>query len=166
MTTVYSVGHSNHPIETFCALLRDAHVRYLVDIRSVPHSKFYPQYNQTALMNAMEKNGVGYVFLGDELGGRIQDVTCYKNRVIPDSKTGYASCLDYDVIKTKEWFISGFSKLLAVTENGSCAILCSEENPETCHRELIVGRRLREEGYSLVHIRAEKKRPSQLSLFE
>lgn len=166
MKTVYSIGHSNHTISQFCNLLHDHKIDYLIDIRSVPFSRYYPQFNQKPFMEVMEKENIQYIFLGNELGGRIKDTTCYKNHTIPTIKNGYAMFLNYDVIKTKEWFTLGIQKIYSLVENGICAIMCSEENPEKCHRELIVGRKLKEDGYSLIHIRTNKGITPQLALFE
>lgn len=166
MKTVYSIGHSNHTISQFCNLLHDHKIDYLIDIRSVPFSRYYPQFNQKPLMEVMEKENIQYIFLGNELGGRIKDTTCYKNDSIPTIKNGYAMFLNYDVIKAKEWFTVGIQKIYSLVENGTCAIMCSEENPEKCHRELIVGRKIKEDGYFLSHIRAKTSITPQLALFE
>ncbi len=166
MKTVYSIGHSNHPLEEFLRLLQANQIRYLIDIRSVPYSKFHPQYNQESLKVVLDKECIQYVFLGNQLGGRITNPACYKNHEIPKTTAGYATFLEYDVIKTQKFFLLGIQKLHALIDMGACAIMCSEENPDTCHRELIVGRKLKEDGFSLIHIRAKKDASPQLSLFE
>jgi uncharacterized protein (DUF488 family) len=166
MKTLYSIGHSNHNITEFCDLLHNSKIHYLVDIRSVPFSKFYPQFNQNMLIKSLEAEHIQYIFLGNELGGRINDISCYINDTIPGRKIGYASFLNYEVICTKEWFTLGITKLLDTIDKGTCAIMCSEENPEQCHRELIVGRKLKELGYTVTHIRSNLANPAQLKLFE
>ena len=55
--------------------------------------------------------------------------------------------------------------LLSCIDKGLCAFMCSEENPEKCHRELIVGRRLRELGIQVNHIRAKSEKKEQMDLF-
>jgi len=108
---------------------------------------------------------IKYLFFGDELGGRINDSTCYKDEMIPEQKVGYALHLNYDKIINKEWFNSGINKIIELIQKGNCAIMCSEENPEKCHRELIIGRRLREIGINIIHIRSNKNKQDQLNLF-
>ncbi len=165
MSVVYTIGHSKHPLPVFFSLLHGSGIQNLADIRSVPYSRFAPQFNQGRLRDSMAEEGIRYLFLGDELGGRINDAECYIDRSIPELKAGYARFLDYDAIRAKDWFNSGIAKLLELAETGATAIMCSEENPEGCHRELIVGRRLRELGLSVFHIRSKKAETGQIGLF-
>lgn len=67
---VYSVGHSNHPVDVFLGLLKEHSIETVADVRSNPHSRFAPRYNQGALLEVLEGNGFSYIFLGRELGGR------------------------------------------------------------------------------------------------
>ncbi len=76
MKQVYSIGHSNHDIDKFCDLLIHNEIKYLVDVRSTPFSRYYPQYNQERLLLSLATVNIKYVFLGKELGGRINDITC------------------------------------------------------------------------------------------
>ncbi len=165
MKTIYSVGHSNHEMESFCTLLTQFGIEYLIDVRSVPFSRYYPQFNQERLIKSLNSIQIHYVFLGSELGGRIKDTSCYINEVIPEKKIGYALNLNYEEIIKKDWFNNGINSLLTFSEKGTCAIMCSEEDPEKCHRELIIGRRLQEIGINIVHIRAKPDKQEQLSLF-
>lgn len=66
---VYTIGHSTHPIEVFIAMLRSFDIRLLVDIRGLPGSNKYPQYNQEALQASLPASGIAYLHLPD-LGGR------------------------------------------------------------------------------------------------
>lgn len=165
MKQVYSIGHSNHNIDKFCELLVKDEIECLIDVRSTPFSRYYPQYNQERLIRSLEAVNIKYIFLGNELGGRITDITCYKDGVIPSTKVGYALHLNYNNICTKEWFQKGIEKLLKIIEQGKSAIMCSEENPEKCHRELIIGRRLKELGYKVNNIRTKESNNDQLGLF-
>jgi uncharacterized protein (DUF488 family) len=165
MTTVYSIGHSNHSIDYFCDLLLQSKVRYLLDVRSVPFSRYYPQFNQERLLKSLNQLKIEYVFLGSELGGRIKDVSCYKNGLIPEKKIGYALHLEYNEIIKRDWFNNGIKKIISFCENDTCAIMCSEEDPEKCHRELIIGRRVRELGIQVIHIRAKTEKKEQIELF-
>ncbi len=100
-----------------------------------------------------------------DCGALINDITCYKDGVIPSTKAGYALHLNYENICTKEWFQKGIEKLVKIIEQGKCAIMCSEENPEKCHRDLIIGKRLKELGYKVNNIRTKESNKEQLGLF-
>ena len=68
--SVFTIGHSNHPAEVFLRLLLQHGIEEIVDVRSSPHSRYNPQFNRKALQAVLAEAGVGYVFMGAELGGR------------------------------------------------------------------------------------------------
>lgn len=166
MNAVCTIGHSNLPTAEFIGLLHERGIRCLADVRSVPYSRYCPQFNKKALSGSLEAEGIRYSFLGGELGGRIREADCYLGRAIPRVKIGYAEHLDYGAIREKEWFNAGIAALLDLAREGACAIMCSEEDPARCHRELIVGRRLRELGLSVIHIRSKGGNAGQIDLFD
>jgi hypothetical protein len=75
--TVFTVGHSNHPIEHFLDLLRRAGIRMLVDVRSSPVSGYCPHFDKQPLQRALRVARVQYLFLGAELGGRPPETEFY-----------------------------------------------------------------------------------------
>ena len=70
MTTIYTIGHSNHESEAFLALLQEHDITLLVDVRSSPYSRYVPQANRETLAHALEAAGIGYRWVGDRLGGK------------------------------------------------------------------------------------------------
>lgn len=140
---LYSIGHGNRKAEDFLALLKDYEIRYLVDVRSQPYSKFNPQFNREELKLFLERNGIRYVFMGDSLGGRPKDKSCYY-------KNGR---VNYDLLKAKNFFISGIKRLKTAYENNiPAAIMCSETRPAECHRTKLIGCVLRAKHIYLQHI--------------
>ena len=79
---VLSIGHSNHPWPAFLDLLQRNEVGAIVDVRSMPASRRYPQFNRDAFERALGEAGVGYRFLGDRLGG-----TYYRRAFVPSPMT-------------------------------------------------------------------------------
>src|SRR5262245_48489594 len=75
--TLYTIGHSTHSMEHFTALLQGRGVTAVCDVRSQPYSRYNPQYNRERLKSALEQAGVSYVFLGEELGARRTEPSCY-----------------------------------------------------------------------------------------
>ena len=69
----FTVGHSNHPIGKFIELLRLHAIELVCDVRSTPYSRFNPQFNRETLLGELKKHGIGYIFLGRELGGKPRD---------------------------------------------------------------------------------------------
>ena len=113
---LYTIGHGNRKPEDFLALLKDFGIEYLIDVRSQPYSKFNPQFNQNDLKFFLERNGIKYVFMGDTIGGRPTDTSCY-------DKEGK---VDYEAVKMKEFFLNGINRLkTAYNKNINVVIMCS-----------------------------------------
>lgn len=135
MTIVLTVGHSSHDWPTFLRLLDRAEIGVVVDIRSNPVSRL-PHFNRMALKEHLNAAGVGYVFLGLELGGRP------RSGGVPD----------YEKMATSPIFADGIARVEEMAARTRPALMCSEHEPLTCHRCLLVGRRLVERGVSVAHI--------------
>jgi uncharacterized protein (DUF488 family) len=142
---VFTIGHSNHSAEKFVHLLKRYAIEIVVDTRSHPYSRHAPRFNSSALEVALAKDGIGYLFLGGELGGRPEGREFYdaKGRV------------DYALVGCSRPFLDGISRLEQEVRARTVALLCSEEDPARCHRRLLVGRALEERGISLRHIRGD-----------
>lgn len=140
---LYTIGHGNRKLEDFLALLRDFEIEYLIDVRSQPYSKFNPQFNQNDLKLFLERNNIKYVFMGDTIGGRPKDTSCYDNE----------GKVDYEALKTKEFFLKGMDRLkTAYNKDINVVIMCSESKPCECHRTKLIGRVLNAENVILKHI--------------
>lgn len=144
--SIYSLGHSNHTPERFTRLLRRHGVGAIVDVRSQPYSQYSPQFNHAALVRILEAAGIEYLFAGDTLGGRPSGGHYYDH----DGHVLY-----YKVAQSEN-FALGLSRLKFLAgEHDGLAIMCSEEDPTNCHRRLLIGRVLAEQGIVLRHIRAD-----------
>ncbi|HWX45206.1 MAG TPA: DUF488 domain-containing protein [Solirubrobacteraceae bacterium] len=143
--TLLTVGHSNHTLEHFLALLRAHDVQGIADVRSWPASRYTPWFDSGPLADALREAGVQYAFLGGELGGRPHDRRLY-------DQDGHVR---YDVVARSEAFALGLDKLRRGIEMLRVAVMCAEENPEHCHRRLLVARVLYEEGVPVLHIRGD-----------
>lgn len=139
--TIYTIGHSNGTVERLLGLLRQHSITAVADVRSQPYSKFNPQFNREALASALKNAGLEYVFLGQELGARSDDPSCYRNRRA-----------QYSLIAKTKVFESGIARLLAGMQRFQLAILCAEKEPLACHRTILVSRHLHETGIKVVHI--------------
>jgi uncharacterized protein (DUF488 family) len=142
---IYTIGHSNHPIDVFINLLAKYDIETLVDIRSNPYSRYANQYNKELIQKAVEEIGIEYLYLGQSLGGR------------PD----YASFYDeegnivYDKIRKSPEFQHGIERLLKKSNDYLTAIFCGEEDPTNCHRRFLIGKTLLQRGLKVCHIRGD-----------
>ena len=142
---VLTIGHSNHQVEHFLDLLKSHSVQVLADTRSYPYSEYATHFDQKPLKMALEADGIGYVFLGRELGGR------------PDGDEFYddEGHVLYDRVAETELFQEGVSRLEKGIREYNVAMLCAEENPAACHRRLLIGRVLLSRGIQVDHIRGD-----------
>lgn len=142
---IFSIGHSNHPLEKFLSLLHKYKINLLVDTRSMPYSKFAPQYTAERIQSALETAGIQYLFCGRELGGRPDEADYY------DSE-GHVL---YWKLANSSKLREGIRRLEEESKVKRVAIMCSEEDPSCCHRRLLVGRVLSGRGIELEHIRGD-----------
>jgi uncharacterized protein (DUF488 family) len=134
---LYTLGHSRHPAETFIRLLQEKDIALLVDVRSTPYSRFNPHFNKRRLEERCTQHGIEYAFLGEALGGRPADPTCYRKGSTPGGGEG-APRVDYAEVMRRPWFQQGIARLLELARARRTAILCSEEDPRRCHRQHLI----------------------------
>jgi uncharacterized protein (DUF488 family) len=139
---VWTIGHSNHSFEAFAELLASERIEFVADVRSYPYSRFAPQYNREGLQAALRPRGIGYVSFGDELGGRPASDEHYDAQ-------GHAL---YGPMSQESRFCDAIDRIITGARSHRIALLCSEGDPESCHRRLLVGKVLTERGVELRHI--------------
>ena len=140
---IFTIGHSNHSLEDFLALLSGYGVTGVADVRSAPYSRFNPQFNRDALAAALKVRGVDYLYLGRELGGRPDDPACYDGGRIR-----------YERVARTSGFREGVARVVDAAAASRVALMCAEKEPLDCHRTLLVARALDDEGMAVAHILA------------
>lgn len=140
-TVIYTIGHSNHPIDKFVSLLKQHGISAVADVRSVPYSRFNPQFNREAFAALLEEAGIAYVFLGKELGARPDDRSCYEN--------GQA---DFERMAERAEFKRGLDRVIKGSDEYRIALMCAEKEPLDCHRTILVCRNLKTLGVNIKHI--------------
>ena len=127
-----TIGHSNHPLDRFLALLARHGVEALVDIRRFPGSRKHPHFNRDSLAAALPKSGVEYHWL-EALGGRR-----HKQRdESPNMGLGNEGFRNYADYMLTDEFRGGVEKLLEVARRKRTAIMCAEGLFWQCHRRLV-----------------------------
>jgi uncharacterized protein (DUF488 family) len=142
---LYTIGHSNHPIDRFIALLQQHGIDAVADVRSTPYSRFNPQFRKERLQTALTRAGIKYVFLGEELGARSKDPACY-------DESGRVS---YVRLAATDLFRRGIERLLTGMQKHRIALMCAEREPLDCHRTILVARELERAGAPITHILAD-----------
>ena len=143
MPTVFTIGHSNQPAAEFDALLEKHRIHCVVDVRSKPQSRF-GQFNRKALETRLRGLSIGYLYLGDELGGHPDPDEFYEG--------GYVV---YERVANLRPFRRGIGRVADESEQRCLALMCAEEDPAKCHRHPLLARMLVERGIEVLHLRRD-----------
>jgi uncharacterized protein (DUF488 family) len=147
---IYTIGHSTHSIDEFLKMLQSFEIKHLVDIRSFPGSKKFPQFNKENLEASLKENRIDYTHL-KELGGRRKvKKDSMNNRWRNDSFRAYA-----DYMETEN-FESGITQLQAIASKQTTVYMCSEAVWWRCHRSM-VSDYLKAKGWKVLHIMTTDK---------
>lgn len=139
---VYTIGHSNVEPDEFVKRLKQFNIEILIDVRSRPYSKYVPSFNKDKIERLCKDNGINYLFLGDLLGGKPED----------DSVTYERIKINYGLLAQKDYFLQGIDKLLNLASGYVVCLMCSEGQPDECHRSLLLAPVLEKRGIEVLHI--------------
>jgi uncharacterized protein (DUF488 family) len=150
MSEIWTVGHSTHTAEAFGELLVQHQIKTLVDVRSFPGSRRYPQFNKSALGDYLSSLSIEYVH-APLLGGRRSPSASSHNTALQNAS--FRAYADY---METESFRKGIDELLELASGERTAIMCAESLWWRCHRSL-VSDYLKAHGVDVHHIMTEKK---------
>lgn len=134
---MWTIGHSNRSIQTFIDLLKEHGVEVVVDVRRFPTSKI-EHFKREQMEQWLPEHGVGYVWLGEELGGYCRG--------------GYRSHMHTKL------FREGIQRLMEISKQKSACAMCMETNPRYCHRRFI-SQHLEKKGVKVSHILKKGQKP-------
>ena len=137
MTKLYTIGHSNHTAAKFFSLLENYDISILVDVRSVPYSKYTKWAKKAELTQLCIGRDIEYIYMGNVLGGK--DIDYHKR----------SSELD---------FIEALSRLMKIVKGKNAVLMCAEEDPNRCHRQHLLAKILKKNNdfkCEIEHIRAD-----------
>jgi uncharacterized protein (DUF488 family) len=147
---IFTIGHSNLEISDFINLLLANKIELVVDVRSAPYSKLYPHFNRNPLEVSLTKNSIKYIFLGDSVGGRSNNIEDYsKGRVV------------YKKIAEKKEYISSINTIIQNSSKYKIVLMCSEKEPLECHRTLLISRSIEAHMVKILHIHRDGQIESQ-----
>jgi uncharacterized protein (DUF488 family) len=130
-------------------------VTAVADVRSIPISRFTPQFNQGLVERALHDADIKYVFMGKELGARTDDTTCYV-----DGRVQYGR-----LAQTPD-FVRGIERLVRGAQSERIAVMCAEGEPLDCHRTVLIARVLTEHGVTVDHIHGDGRIETQTAAME
>lgn len=153
--TVYTLGHSTHPLDAVINVLQQFGIRTLIDVRSVPYSRRAPQFNLPALSQKLDEEEILYIYAGSQLGGFPNDPSVYRSGKVPEKRADFAREIDYDAVEQQEWYQEGIKHLVEAARDRTTAVMCAEEDPAHCHRQHLIAQTLLKNGIRVAHIRAD-----------
>jgi len=140
---LYSIGYGLRSPDEFFALLKSYKIDHVADVRSNPYSKWNPDFCREPIEAYLKQKRVGYVYIGDMIGGIPKDSQCYDE----------SGKMNYQKAKSHPEFIKGITRLLNAQQKGfNVALMCGEVEPHTCHRSKLIGEVLQSKEINLDHI--------------
>lgn len=126
---LFTIGYATKHISDFISQLKFLEVTALVDVRSVPFSGTFREYNQNSLADELKKHNIHYIHLGDELGPRSTNPSHYNS----------SNQVQFDRLCESPLFKSGMDRIKSGLDRGyNIAMMCAEKDPGTCHRSLLI----------------------------
>ena len=152
---IYTIGHSTHPIDYFLEILKYYHVNCVVDVRSMPASRFNPQFNKKSLASSLKDNGIDYLYFGESFGARQTDLLLLDNE----------GRVDFEKVRNTEKFSDGIGRIWKGAHDGYLiALMCSEAEPLSCHRFVMISPALKD--FKVHHILKDQSILNQEDLEE
>jgi uncharacterized protein (DUF488 family) len=137
---LFTIGHSLRAPWEFLELLRVHDVSAVCDVRSIPVSRRNPPFTKEVLRRGLRSRRIAYVHM-PELGARSTDPTVYRNGRV-----------QYWLLAETPSFQEGLERVRRGLEDHTIALMCAERDPITCHRAILVTRKLRQSGLAIAHI--------------
>ena len=155
-TPIYTIGYGSRSMTEFIEALRQYQIDYLIDVRSVPHSGYKKEFSKKPLAKKLEQHGIRYVYMGDLLGGKPDDESCYVNGIV-----------DYEKVKETDFFQRGIERLrTAFLQQQRVVLMCSEGKPEHCHRCKLIAVTLTNEDVPVIHIDENSEQMTQEQIID
>ena len=151
--TIYTIGHSTRPLPELIGMLKENGVDLLVDVRTVPRSRFNPQFNGEALAAPLAAAGIGYVQLKALGGLRHHPKGAPPSPNMLWKNESFRAYADYAMTAA---FRAGLDDLVGLAREHRPAIMCAEAVWWRCHRR-IISDYLLAQGMPVEHIMAPGK---------
>ena len=146
---MYTIGHSTRRLEELEACLKAYNVTLLVDVRSIPYSRYNPQFNREDLIEQLPARGLGYIHLSALGGKRPPKEVMDRARSCSERSRGFAEHMQ------SQEFRNELAKVVTYSESGEVvALMCGEIDPTHCHR-FWIAEELQDQGWQMIHILQE-----------
>ena len=134
---IFTIGHSNLTFMRFMALIQAHNINHVIDIRSIPYSRYAPWSSKSRLPALLKPFKIKYTYYGHQLGGKKQTV---------DQITKQQSVTSQPV------YDNAINNLLRLSKSDIITVFCAEGDPANCHRQHIIAQSLLNSGVEVAHI--------------
>ena len=143
---VFTIGYAGIKLPHFIDILKNNNIEVLIDVRSVPRSQYFSQFNDTNLSKILPKHNIRYLNFKNEFGARQENLDFYTGGI-----------LDYEIFAASPQFQSGVEKVEELLSGGqNICLMCAEIDPINCHRAILCGKELHANGLAVKHIIAKR----------
>lgn len=143
METVYTIGYTSYKKNDFVNVLKKFGITCLIDVRSIPKSSYYKDFDDTTLAPVLKSNGILYRNYKTEFGARQENKSFYNEDGI----------LDFDIFSKSQQFLEGVEKIMQAQKLGyTVCLMCAEKDPINCHRAILITHNLSKKGFPIKHI--------------
>lgn len=154
---IFAIGHSNYPFDKLINMIKKYNINCVVDIRETPYSKYNIQYNREVFNESLRNSGFVYIYMGKEFGAKRANKNVY-------TQEDYA---DFEKVANEDIFLKGIERLKKGCQMGyKIVLLGAMQEPIRCHRSILVGKVLNEEGFNVKYIMHEGNLASQEDIEE
>lgn len=130
---LFTIGYATKDIETFIALLKRNGINCLIDVRTSPYSKTFPNYDMPRLKETLKSENILYAHFGNEFGARRSEEDSYVTSY--SLKGEKLEQVSFDNVYKLPAFVNGLSRVFKALEQGyRICFMCSEKYPVDCHR--------------------------------
>ena len=142
-STIFTIGYAGFSVHEFVDALSFHRVSVVIDVRSVPFSRYAPKYDAPVISKRLESRNICYKHFPREFGSRQQDRNFYHHN-------GY---MDFEKFAESSQFRNGVDKILeGMNHDYIFALMCAEKDPINCHRAILVARAFHKLKKTVIHI--------------
>lgn len=150
-TKLFTIGYANKPLELFIKMLKDKKIDCIIDVRSSPFSKQYPEYNKFNIVKILKENNIKYGNFDCEFGARRSENEAYSTIDAWDGEI--YQFVDFEKVYKLKNFIDGVNRIHNALEMGlNICFMCSEKEAFMCHRAIMVGQYFYQQNINITHL--------------
>lgn len=151
MADLYTIGYATKSISEFIEILKLNNIDSLVDVRTSPFSKQFPEYNENNLKRTLKENGIIYLSFKEEFGARRIEPEAYIKKTMYNDVN--IDVVSFERVYQLEAFKSGYNRIEdGIVKGYNIAFMCSEKYAYDCHRGIMVAEFFYRNGYTINHI--------------